>query len=73
MLNCKKCGGKVFIDRMFAGSKKKAKGDGNEAHEESTNVELACIMCGKRWMINREKSVLGRWLHRLEKERANAN
>ena len=52
---CRKCGGRVFIDRMFAGSKKKSKGDKKSTLEESTNMELFCIMCGKRWFLNREK------------------
>ena len=28
---------------------------------------MFCIMCGKRWMINKDTSPLGKWLEKLEK------
>jgi hypothetical protein len=31
-------------------------------------MELFCIMCGKRWMIDKETSRLGKWLKAKEKE-----
>ncbi len=30
-------------------------------------MELFCVMCGKRWMINKDTSKLGTWLAQLEK------
>jgi hypothetical protein len=51
MINCKKCGGRVFIDRVFS---------------QKLHMELFCIMCGKRWMVNKETSALGKWLERKE-------
>jgi hypothetical protein len=50
---CKKCNGRVFIDRVFS---------------QKLHIELYCIMCGKRWMINRESSKLGKWLDQKESE-----
>ena len=49
---CKKCGGLVFIDRVFS---------------QKLHMEMFCIMCGKRWMINKDTSPLGKWLEKLEK------
>jgi hypothetical protein len=54
---------------MFAEKKKKRKGDGEATHEDSTNVELFCLLCGKRWMLNKEKNVLAQWLAKLESAR----
>jgi hypothetical protein len=50
---CVKCNGRVFIDRVFS---------------QKLHIELYCIMCGKRWMINRESSKLGKWLDQKESE-----
>jgi len=44
---CKKCNGRVFVDRVFS---------------QKLHMELFCVMCGKRWMINKETSALGKWL-----------
>ena len=44
---CQKCNGRVFIDRVFS---------------QKLHMELFCVMCGKRWMINKETSALGKWL-----------
>jgi hypothetical protein len=49
---CKKCNGRVFVDRVFS---------------QKLHTELFCVMCGKRWMINKETSALGKWLE--EKDR----
>ena len=38
---CGKCGGRVFVDRVFS---------------QKLHVELFCILCGKRNMINKETS-----------------
>jgi hypothetical protein len=64
-MTCKKCDGRVFIDRMFTGKSKKSK------DSEGNNIELACIMCGKRWTLNKENA-LAQWLIRLEKQRNGA-
>ncbi len=47
MMSCKKCNGRVFIDRVFS---------------QKLHIELFCVMCGKRWMINREMNRFGLWL-----------
>ena len=54
MMFCKKCNGRVFVDRVFS---------------QKLHVELFCIMCGKRWMINKDTSSLGRWLEQVEKDK----
>lgn len=51
MMSCNKCQGRVFVDRVFS---------------QKLHVELFCIMCGKRWMVNKDTSALGRWLEKLE-------
>lgn len=55
MMTCKKCDGRVFIDRVFS---------------QKLHIELFCIMCGKRWMINKETSVFGKWLEKRDLEQA---
>jgi hypothetical protein len=54
MMKCDKCKGRVFVDRVFS---------------QKLHVELFCIMCGKRWMINKDTSPLGRWLEQAEKNK----
>jgi hypothetical protein len=49
---CQKCNGRVFIDRVFS---------------QKLHAELFCIMCGKRWMINKETSKFGKWLEKRER------
>jgi hypothetical protein len=51
-MKCGKCKGRVFIDRVFS---------------QKLHVELFCMMCGKRWMINKDTSALGKWLEKSEK------
>lgn len=53
---CGKCGGRVFLDRIFS---------------EKKHVELFCVNCGKRWMLDKEKSKLAARL--LEVDRAYAH
>ena len=48
---CKKCSGRVFVDRVFS---------------QKLHIELFCILCGQRWMINRETSRFGKWLEKRE-------
>jgi hypothetical protein len=50
-MKCSKCKGRVFVDRVFS---------------QKLHVELFCIMCGKRWMLNKDTSALGRWLEQTE-------
>lgn len=50
-MTCKKCNGRVFIDRVFA---------------QNIRIELFCIMCGKRWMIRKELDRFGAWLAKKE-------
>lgn len=54
MMKCGKCKGRVFVDRVFS---------------QKLHVELFCIMCGKRWMINKDTSPLGQWLEQKEKDK----
>lgn len=57
MLTCKKCSGRVLLDRTYS---------------EGSHIELVCINCGEGWMLNKEKSVFARWLLRQELIRVNA-
>jgi DNA-directed RNA polymerase subunit RPC12/RpoP len=52
-MTCKNCGGRVFIDRVFS---------------QKLHMELFCILCGKRWMINKETNRLAKWLENKESE-----
>ena len=51
MMKCNKCQGRVFVDRVFS---------------QKLHVELFCMMCGKRWMINKDTSALGKWIEKIE-------
>jgi len=51
MMSCSKCRGRVFVDRVFS---------------QKLHIELFCIMCGKRWMLNKDTNGLGRWLEQRE-------
>lgn len=53
MMWCKKCNGRVFVDRLFS---------------QKLHLELYCIMCGKRWMINKEMSRFAKWLDKKEQD-----
>jgi hypothetical protein len=57
-MTCKKCKGRVFIDRVFS---------------NDIRSELFCLMCGKRWMIRSDKNGFARWLYSAEKEKARTN
>lgn len=50
-MTCKNCTGRVFIDRVFS---------------QKLHIELFCILCGKRWMINKETNRLAKWLEEQE-------
>jgi hypothetical protein len=51
MMKCGRCNGRVFIDRVFS---------------QKLHMELFCVMCGKRWMLNKETNALGKWLEQRE-------
>ena len=48
---CKKCDGRVFVDRMFS---------------QKLRIELFCFMCGRRWIIKKDGSAFGIWLENIE-------
>lgn len=52
-MKCKRCGGRVFLDRIFT---------------ENKNFETSCILCGDRQYINKDTE-LGQWLTRQEAAR----
>ena len=31
-------------------------------------MELFCIMCGRRWMLNKETNALAKWLEKRDQE-----
>lgn len=51
MMTCKRCNGRVFVDRVFS---------------QKLHIELFCILCGKRWMLNKDTNRLGKWLENRE-------
>lgn len=58
-MNCRKCGGRVFVDRLYPQDKR---------------IELACLICGKRWFLHkREGKVFTKWLDAKEKQRRRAS
>jgi hypothetical protein len=56
-MNCKKCRGRVFVDRLLS---------------EKSHVELSCLLCGKRWMIPKDKNPLARFVAARERYREDA-
>ena len=54
-MHCKRCGGRVFIDRVFS---------------QKLHMELFCIMCGRRWMISKYMNKFGLWLEAIDNEHA---
>lgn len=53
MLICKKCDGRVFVDRV---------------HSNGGDIDLFCIKCGARWMLAKNSSAAAVF-NRLEKKR----
>lgn len=49
-MNCKKCKGRVFVDRVYS---------------QNLRIELFCILCGKRWTVSRSNR-FGAWLAKRE-------
>ena len=54
-MQCQKCTGRVFVDRVFS---------------QRLHIELFCIMCGKRWMINKETNAFAKWLEKKDRDHA---
>ena len=52
-MNCRKCNGRVFLDRVFSDNK---------------NFETYCILCGDRKFVHKDTE-LGKWLEKMETER----
>ena len=55
MMKCQRCKGRVFVDRVFS---------------QKLHIELFCILCGKRWMINKELNSFAKWLDQNDREHA---
>ena len=56
MISCKKCNGRVFIDRQYT---------------EINHLELYCIACGSRFFLHPpSQTAEGRWLLKREQLRA---
>lgn len=49
--------GRVFVDRIFS---------------ERKHVELFCINCGARWMLDKTKNVFAAWVVKTERAHADA-
>jgi hypothetical protein len=55
MMKCQRCKGRVFVDRVFS---------------QKLHIELFCILCGKRWMINKELNSFAKWLDQNDRAHA---
>ena len=55
MMHCKRCGGRVFVDRVFS---------------QKLHMELFCILCGRRWMISKYMNKFGQRLDEIDNEHA---
>lgn len=51
------CGGRVFVDRAFS---------------SDSLIEIACLKCGVRHILDPDKNPLARWLVKQEKKFVNA-
>jgi hypothetical protein len=54
-MKCQRCKGRVFVDRVFS---------------QKLHIELFCILCGKRWMINKELNSFAKWLDQNDRAHA---
>lgn len=52
-MDCKRCNGRVFLDRVFSDNK---------------NFELYCILCGDRSFVSKGTE-FGQWLNNMENKR----
>ena len=50
-MHCKKCGGRMFVDRMF---------------NDNLNLELFCLACGIRKDVHKNSNAFGKWLAKQE-------
>lgn len=58
-MKCKKCKtGRIFVDRVFS---------------EKDHVELYCLQCGERKMVNKKKNAFARLIYSLETAYTNAS
>ena len=55
---CRKCSGRVFVDRVFS---------------SSLRTELFCILCGRRWFIKNGSNGFSQWLKTREQKVALAS
>ena len=53
MMHCQRCNGRVFIDRVFS---------------QKLHMELFCLLCGRRWMINKDSNAFGQWLEKNDRD-----
>lgn len=56
MLYCKKCVGRIFIDRV---------------HSNGGDIDLFCLKCGARWMLHKNHPT-AQIFNKLEKQRERA-
>lgn len=56
MLYCRKCSGRIFIDRV---------------HSNNGDIDLFCIKCGSRWMLHKSNPA-AYLFNKLEKMRERA-
>lgn len=52
-MECRKCNGRVFLDRVFSDNK---------------NYEVYCILCGDRQFVSKSTE-FGQWLDKMEASR----
>jgi NAD-dependent SIR2 family protein deacetylase len=52
MMTCKKCNGRIYIDRVFS---------------QKLRIEIYCLSCGKRWFVKKDGNAFGEWLNKIEK------
>lgn len=55
-MNCRRCKGRVFLDRVFTDNK---------------NFETYCVLCGDREFVPKN-SEFGQWLSKMESGRMSA-
>lgn len=49
-MKCQRCGGRMFLDRVFT---------------DNTSFETSCLLCGRREFVNKNTEN-GQWLNLLE-------
>jgi hypothetical protein len=56
-MHCKKCGGRMFVDRTFS---------------DNNRLEVYCSLCGKRVYASRFDNAFGAWITKKETELTNS-